>query len=476
MFVAPSEGERYFLRLLLMHIVTPTSFEDLKNVDGYQRSNFQEAAIKRKLVEDDNMVELCLDEATPKDPAVLWDKYYTSLSEDHSREHPNDAYTTRLLTVHRLEQLVEAMGKSLKSLGLEHLINPQYVILQRSQDILDALNAPVTGECLVCRNSLNTEQQEDFNMIIEHVRDNKPGAYFVDGPGGTGKTYLYNALYAKVRLMNKIVLHTATSGIGAANIPSRRTTASRFKLPLDLEISLSCAMPKQGSLAALIQATYLIIWDEASMARKESVEALDQLLQDLCNPDIIFGGKLIMFGGRGDFRQVLPVVRNKSMREVVNFSMVASLIWPHLIKFRLTINVRARTDPEFSEFLLSLVNGELQTHESELVELPDGIVLDTTQARADLISTIANTIYPDSDINDIGISIFNRRSILTPMNEDVDDINTFMINKFSGEAIMYRGFDSVLICDCKVYPSEFINKLNPGRMIPYELILKKIIQ
>ncbi|XP_074271479.1 uncharacterized protein LOC141595415 [Silene latifolia] len=399
------EGERYFLRMLLAHVIAPTSFEDLKNVDGYQCSTFQEAALKRKLVEDDNMIELCLDEATavqmpaalrrlfatllifyqPKDPTALWDKYYTSLSEDYSREHPNDAYTTRLLTVHRLEQHVKAMGKSFK------------------------------------------------------ILDNKPGAFFVDGPGGTSKTYLYNALYAEVRLMKKILLLTATSGIAATNIPSGRTTASRFKLPLDLEISLSYAVPKQGSLAALIRATSLIIWDEASMARKENVEALDQLLRDLCNPDII---------------------------------IVALEIWPNLIKFRLTVNVRARTDPEFSEFLLSLGNGELQTHESELVELPDGIVLDTTQAGLDLISTVANTVYPDSDINDMGTSIFNRRSILTPMNEDVDDINTFMINKFPGEAVMYRGFDSVLTDDCKVYPSEFINKLNPGGISPYELILK----
>jgi hypothetical protein len=69
---------------------------------------------------------------------------------------------------------------------------------------------------------------------------------------------------------------------------------------------LACDIPKQGSLAALIKESSLIIWDEASMARKENVESLDALLRDLCNPHLPFGGKVVVFGG--DFRQVLPVV------------------------------------------------------------------------------------------------------------------------------------------------------------------------
>ncbi|XP_074304122.1 uncharacterized protein LOC141638675 [Silene latifolia] len=196
--------------------------------------------------------------------------------------------------------------------------------------------------------------------------------FFVDGPGGTRKTYLYNALYAEVHLMAKIVLPTATSGIAASNIPSGRTTDSRFKLPVDLDSSLSCDVPKQGSLAALLRAATLLIWDEASMERKENVEALDTLLRDLCDPAVIFGGKLIVFGG--DFRQILPVVPQKSNREVVAYSLVSSKLWPQLTKFRLTENIRARQDPAFSAFLLALGNGELQTEENEYVELPLGMV------------------------------------------------------------------------------------------------------
>ncbi|KAL9235702.1 hypothetical protein vseg_010441 [Gypsophila vaccaria] len=157
--------------------------------------------------------------------------------------------------------------------------------------------------------------------------------------------------------MGRIVLPTATSGIAAANIPPGRTAHSQFKIPIDLDKLLACDVPKQGSLAALIKETSLIIWDEASMARRENVESLDALLKDLCDSKLLFGGKVIVFGG--DFRQILPVVPRKSVFEVIGESLVASSIWLQLTKFRLSKNIRAREDPEFSGFLLALGNGEL---------------------------------------------------------------------------------------------------------------------
>ena len=84
-------------------------------------------------------------------------------------------------------------------------------------------------------------------------------AFFIDGPGGTGKTLLYNALYTKVRLLNQIVLPTATSGIAASNMPTCRIAHSRFKIPTDCGECLSCNVDKQSSLASLIQEASLII-------------------------------------------------------------------------------------------------------------------------------------------------------------------------------------------------------------------------
>ncbi|XP_074298441.1 uncharacterized protein LOC141629320 [Silene latifolia] len=345
-FVAPSEGERYFLRMLLLNVRGPKSFEDLCTVDGIKCATFQEAALKPRLLEADNTVEMCLDEVVaiqmpfslrqlfatclifcqPKDPSSLWAKFYPALSDDFKHKHPTDVSKVQQLTYRLVERVIEAMGRTMKAFGLDHLSVPLESELQRTRDIADALDAPIPPECIACISSLNAGQQHAFDTIMSHVTSGKPGAFFVDGPGGSGKTYLYNALYAEVRLMGKIVLPTATSGIAAANIPSGRTTHSRFKLPLDLDVSLFCDVPKQGSLASLIQEAALLIWDEASMTRNENVEALDILLRDLCDPSLIFGGKLIVFGG--DFRQILPVVPQKTNREVVDYSLVSSKLWP----------------------------------------------------------------------------------------------------------------------------------------------------
>jgi guanylate kinase len=41
------------------------------------------------------------------------------------------------------------------------------------------------------------------------------GLFFVDGPGGTKKTYLYRALLTTKRSQNKIAVATTTAGVAA---------------------------------------------------------------------------------------------------------------------------------------------------------------------------------------------------------------------------------------------------------------------
>ncbi|XP_057247317.1 uncharacterized protein LOC104901443 [Beta vulgaris subsp. vulgaris] len=228
-FVTPTEGEIYFLRLLLLNVRGLRSFEDLLTVDGYRCASFQEAAIKLRLLEEDDAIDKCLAEACevqmppairrlfstvlifcqPSDPNALWLKYYAALSE----------------ILAKIPNFPEKVKK---------------MMIRRTKDIADALDAPIPQDCIDCRSKLNSAQQKAFDAIIHHVKQGKPDAFFIDGPGGTGKMFLYNALYAEVRLMNQIVLPTATSGIAASNIPSGRTAYSRFKIPIDSDASLAC--------------------------------------------------------------------------------------------------------------------------------------------------------------------------------------------------------------------------------------------
>ncbi|XP_074277137.1 uncharacterized protein LOC141600787 [Silene latifolia] len=60
---SPGEGERYYLRLFLAHVRSPKYFEDIKTVNGVCCASYQEAALKRGILEQDNEAEKCMDEA-----------------------------------------------------------------------------------------------------------------------------------------------------------------------------------------------------------------------------------------------------------------------------------------------------------------------------------------------------------------------------------------------------------------------------
>ncbi|XP_068340341.1 uncharacterized protein [Pyrus communis] len=122
------------------------------------------------------------------------------------------------------------------------------------------------------------------------VQQSDNATFFVDGPGGTGKTYLYRALLASLRRLGHIVLATASSGIAATILLGGRTAHSKFKIPLSLDASSMCSIGKQSDLAKLIQKAKTIIWDEATMTHPHAFKALDRMFRDLTDIDLPFGG------------------------------------------------------------------------------------------------------------------------------------------------------------------------------------------
>ncbi|PKC64983.1 hypothetical protein RhiirA1_320842, partial [Rhizophagus irregularis] len=90
--------------------------------------------------------------------------------------------------------------------------------------------------------SLNTEQRAIFDKVIKAVETKTPAIFFVDGPGGTGKTFLYSNLLAKVRLEKRIAIAVASSGIAALLLPGGRTAHSCFKIPLEIHEDSTCAV------------------------------------------------------------------------------------------------------------------------------------------------------------------------------------------------------------------------------------------
>ena len=208
-----------------------------------------------------------------------------------------------------------------------------------TRDIRAEKNIVVCEADLRAIQSLNEKQRIAFNEIIDKVDRKKSGAFFIDGPGGTGKTYLYRALLAKIRSRGEIALATATTGIAASLLPGGRTAHSKFKIPLDLTEASNCRISKPSSLPTLIKSSKLIIWDEAATAKRSTIEAFGDLLKDLIDSIEIFGGKVVVLGG--DFRQTLPVLQKGTRSETIAACLTNSPLWKSLSQLRIEENIRA---------------------------------------------------------------------------------------------------------------------------------------
>jgi hypothetical protein len=179
-------------------------------------------------------------------------------------------------------------------------------------------------------NNLNEEQKNAFNAVMDSVDNNLGKLIFVEGYGGTSKTYLWKAIMTKLRSEEKIFLAVTSCGIAALLLAGRRTAYSCFHIPLNITDDSTCDMKQSTDLATLLNKTSLILWDEAPMAHRNCFEALDKSLRDIlrCRDENSdkkpFGGMTVVLGG--DFRQILPVVPKGKRGQIVNASIKCSYL------------------------------------------------------------------------------------------------------------------------------------------------------
>jgi hypothetical protein len=192
------------------------------------------------------------------------------------------------------------------------------------REIFEEASIQANKDDVALSDTLNEEQRAAYDEIMSSI-DTEHGVFFVDGPDGTGKTYRYRAVLATIRSQKKIVMATTISGVATSIMPGGRTTYSHFKIPLTIDNGAFCTFTKQSGTAKLLQALSLIIWDEASMTKRQAVEAPDNSLCDIMDrPELPFGGETVVFGG--DFGQVLLVVRRGSRAQIVGTSLWISYL------------------------------------------------------------------------------------------------------------------------------------------------------
>ena len=95
-----------------------------------------------------------------------------------------------------------------------------------------------------------------------HCVDNNVGEiFFLDAPGGTGKTFAIKVILASIQSKNDIALAIVSSGIAARLLPGGRTAHSALKLPLNLHSAETPTrnISKSSGMGKVLQQCKLII-------------------------------------------------------------------------------------------------------------------------------------------------------------------------------------------------------------------------
>jgi hypothetical protein len=105
--------------------------------------------------------------------------------------------------------------------------------------------------------------------------------FFIDGFGGSGKTFFYNTVLPALRSQGEQAIAVASSGIASLLLDGGRTAHYRFKIPLKSDKETTCDIKLNSKLGNLIKNTKLLIWDEAPMADKYVYETVDRSFRDM---------------------------------------------------------------------------------------------------------------------------------------------------------------------------------------------------
>ena len=488
--VSPLDRERYFLRMLLLKVPSPTSFEYLRTFEGILHPTFFDAAKARGLLADDEEWSRCLAEASvyrmpsilrqlfaviltfcqPEnpDPEELFRRHGDDLMEDYVRLHGRDVGRDLCLT--DIQNYLRLHNKSLGDFGLptpsarpfaEETFDVQ-AELDKGMDMYAILNEDQRAIVDIILQACNVEWDH-----AEEGAHSTQKLFFMDGPAGTGKTFVYNTIMHIMRGKGKTVFPVALTGIAATLLDGGRTVHSRFKLPVPLNETSTSSIKSGDRAAHQLRSCDLFIWDEAPMAPGLALQVIDRLLRDITGCREPFGGMIFLMGG--DFRQCLPVVPRGARAAITGASIQRSKLWNHFQRVALRKNMRA--DPmeiDFADWLIRLGEGRLPASEDfgeDSFQIPDECVSQLP---------LEDVLFGET-LCAANSASYARTAILTPCNEASFELNRRITGKLEGEGKIYSSIDSV-DCDseeeARNYPLEFINNQTPSGMPPHELFLK----
>lgn len=481
--INPKDDDLFYLRVLLLHRKGPTSFEDIRTVDGTTYQKYKEAARAMGLVGNDDELENCLAEACEiamprqlrqlfvkillfgevKEPRDLWRQFKDHLSEDFARNHEENH--ARKLAKLAMEEILNREGTSLSQFGIKVPDLPA----EELQQLWDREEQLKIGEEM--KGMMNKYQCTVVDKVNEKLAridsgETTKACFFVDSPGGGGKTYTIRTLCHLLRGHGKRFMAMAYTGCAATLLPDGKTLHKSFTLPVPtLPDSLSNVKPNSKQAKDILSTDVFFI-DEAPMCANYMIEAVDKKLRHLTgNGSVLFGGKIFVLSG--DFRQVTPVRRYASKTDLIKMSIKNSKLFKEMEVIRLKKNMRALPEEkDFAKFLLKVGNGDLQNEEEDDIKLPEQIL-----SNGNLVEEVLLDCINAGDYKSLA-----SRVILCTTNEACKKINDEVLPLIPGEEKTFFSEDLVDKDEAYSYveyPDKFLHTLEGSGLPPHELKLKR---
>ncbi len=212
---------------------------------------------------------------------------------------------------------------------------------------------------------LDLDQQRTLDDIIRNScsQPQLQNLFYINGCAGSGKTHLLRQIARHLAENQHNVCCCASTGIAASLLPNGFTCHKLFKMPVndeyggEVEFSTLLDAGSRDVNARLLRSCTVLIVDEISMIHKKQMELMDKTLRLLCDSELPFAGKIVIFAG--DFNQQATVLKGNIPPE-----LMASRAYEASIKFaklfekftRYTLNKAHRfQDQSWADFLLKTI-------------------------------------------------------------------------------------------------------------------------
>lgn len=392
------------------------------------------------------------------------------------------------------------------------------------REVREALDFNMDDETAAARGAIarmadNPGQTEAFTAVDTAVENELGGAFYLNAPAGTGKTFTATALLRACRGRCQIALGMASSGIAALLMPKAATAHSTMKIPIqNLDASSLLGIKDQSGRAALLKKASLIIWDEAPMSHRHALEAMDRTLRELrgqvsaISKTMPFGG--IVFLIMGDFRQTLPVIPKANRGQIVNATFKKSRLWSQFAEFKLEENMRVKTAmacggvdvaaalQTHSDYLLAVGDGSVPCLQGQgagdLIDVPEPFRCRGSGGDDPTLNDLVDYVYHDMPnfpagpgaadgslpsvaerqaYNDAVMAVaqyFKDKALLSPKNKETEDLNDQVMARMDRAEHVLLSADSTAPGDDAghLYPTEFLNTLTMSGLPLHELRVK----